>query len=166
MAKIAVLIEDYFEDIEYLEPADALREEGHELIHISTSEGPVNGKEGTEVEIDVPIEMASVEDYDALFIPGGFSPDILRADENAVNFVADFMDSRKNVFAICHGPQLLMAADRVGGRVLTAWKTVQKDLMNTDANVLDQEVVEDNNLITSRGPDDISAFIEVMKRRL
>lgn len=166
MAKIAVLIGEMFEDVEYDKPAKKLQDEGHELVHVSSEENSVKGKHDSNVDIDEHIEDVMVDDFDALFVPGGFSPDNLRQNDDVVDFVREFVDSGKPIFMICHGPQLLLSADRVDGRVLTAWKTIQKDLELAGAQVLDEEVVEDKNIITSRQPEDIPAFCEAMLDRL
>ena len=98
------------------------------------------------------------DDFDALFIPGGYSPDHLRADDRVVDFTRAFFERERPVFAICHGPQLLITADVVRGRTMTAWKTIQVDLAKAGARVVDEEVVVDRNLVTSRQPSDVDAF--------
>ncbi len=98
------------------------------------------------------------EDFDALLIPGGYSPDHLRADERAVRFTNEFARADKPIFAVCHGPQLLSTADAINGRRLTAWQTIQDDLRRMGQDVVDEEVVVDGNLVTSRKPDDLAAF--------
>jgi protease I len=108
---------------------------------------------------EVGIDQVKPEQFDALFIPGGYSPDHLRANPQVVSFTNAFFDEQKPVFAICHGPQLLMTAGVVKGRKLTAWQTIQDDLKQVGADVVDQEVVVDKNLVTSRKPGDIPAFI-------
>jgi protease I len=157
--KIACVLASHFEDSEFKAPSDAFRQEGHEVVVIGKKAGEMlEGKRGREkAQADLAIDDARPEDYDALFIPGGFSPDQLRADDRFVDFTRAF-DGRP-VFAICHGPQLLLTADLVHGRRMTAWKTVQKDLKCCGAQVVDEEVVVDGNLVTSRQPTDIPAFI-------
>jgi protease I len=168
MKKIAVLIADYFEDSEYSKPAEAFRKEGHQLIHIGLQAGQtVHGKNRkSSAKIDKAVKEASVNDYDALFIPGGFSPDQLRADDNAVKFVKEFTNSGKPIFAICHGPQLLITAQVLKGRKITGWKSIIQDIKNAGAEFLDQQVVEDGNLISSRNPNDIPAFIQASLKKL
>ena len=100
----------------------------------------------------------SPDEFDALFLPGGYSPDHLRADQRMVAFARAFFDRERPVFAVCHGPQLLLTAGVVKGRTMTAWKTVQVDLKAAGANVVDKEVVIDRNLVTSRQPEDLEAF--------
>ncbi len=107
-----------------------------------------------------------MKDFDALLIPGGYSPDKLRADEDAVRFVKDFVESGKPVFSICHAPQLLITAQVLKGRKVTGWKSIVQDIKNAGAIFLDQEVVEDGNLISSRSPQDIPAFIRAMLKKL
>jgi protease I len=168
MARIAVLITDDFEDSEYTKPARAFVERGHQLTHVGIEGGrTVKGKkEGTPVTIDRPVKEVRVEDFEALLIPGGYSPDKLRADENAVRFVRQFTESGRPVFAICHAPQLLITARVLQGRKITGWKSIVQDIVNAGAQYLDQEVVEDGNLISSRGPQDIPAFVQASLRRL
>jgi protease I len=168
MSHIAVIIEDMFEDSEYTQPAEAFKGEGHELIHVGLQEGAtVKGKKKeTPVQIDKAIKNVSVDDFDALLIPGGFSPDKLRAHDEAVAFTKKFMESGKPVFSICHGPQLLISADVLRGRKVTGWKSIIQDIKNAGAEFLDQEVVDDGNLVSSRSPDDLPAFIKVSLSKL
>ncbi|WP_227939554.1 type 1 glutamine amidotransferase domain-containing protein [Alkalihalobacillus deserti] len=163
MAKIATVITDYFEDVEYTEPAKSFKEAGHEIMTIEKEKGKkVTGKQGkASVTIDESIADLKPEQFDALFIPGGFSPDQLRADDRFVAFAKHFMDEKKPVFAICHGPQLLITAKALEGRDVTGFKSIQTDLAYAGATVKDQEVVVcQNQLVTSRQPDDLPAFIE------
>ncbi len=168
MNNIAIIITDDFEDIEYSEPAKAFQKAGYRLVHLGLSRGEtVTGKKyGTEVKIDEAVRRARVADFDALLIPGGYSPDRLRTDEDAVVFVRDFVNSGKPVFAICHAPQLLITAQVLRGRKVAGWKSIIQDIRNAGAEFIDREVVEDGNLVSSRGPDDIPAFIEAALRRL
>ncbi len=168
MSTIAVIISDLFEDSEYTDPANAFRKAGHTLVHIGLQRGEtVKGKkQGTPVRIDVPVAQAAVEDYDALLIPGGYSPDRLRADENAVRFAGDFVRSGKPVFTICHGPQLLITADVIRGRKITGYKSIVQDIKNAGALFLDAEVVEDGNLVSSRVPNDLPAFVRASLDKL
>ena len=168
MKNIAVIIDDLFEDTEYTEPTSAFITVGHKLTHVGLKEGKtVKGKnKGIEVPIDVAIKDASVDDFDALFIPGGYSPDKLRSHDEAVKFVKKFMDSRKPIFSICHGPQLLITADVLKGRKVTGWKSIIQDIKNAGAEFIDDEVVEDDNLISSRSPRDLPAFIQTSLKKL
>ena len=158
--RIACVLAEGFEDSEFKKPYDAFRDTGHEVVVIGAKKGDkIEGKKGKEkTKADLGIDEARREEFQALFIPGGHSPDMLRADPRFVEFVRAFED--KPILAICHGPQLLMTADLVEGRHMTAWKTVQHDLECAGADVVDEEVVVDGNLVTSRQPDDIPAFIE------
>ncbi len=168
MSKIAVLITDLFEDVEYTKPAAAFRKAGHDLIHIGLQAGKaVKGKTArTPVTIDEAVKDVSVDDFDALLIPGGYSPDKLRVDDTAVNFVKAFVESNKPVFAICHAPQLLITAQVLTGRKITGWKSIIQDIKNAGAEYIDQEVVEDDNIISSRQPSDIPAFIKAALAKL
>lgn len=159
--KIAVLITDEFEDSEFTSPADAFRKAGHQVITIEKQAGnTVTGKRGeAKVKIDAAIDQVSPAEFDALLLPGGHSPDYLRGDDRFVTFTRDFVNVGKPVFAICHGPQLLISADVVRGRKLTAVKPIVVDVKNAGADFYDQEVVVDNDqLVTSRTPDDLPAF--------
>jgi len=158
--RIACVLAEGFEDSEFKKPYDAFRDAGHEVVVIAAKKGDkLEGKNGKEkVKADLGIDDAVAEDYHALFIPGGHSPDMLRADDRFVELTKRFAD--KPILAICHGPQLLLTAGLVGGRRVTAWKTVQVDLRCAGAEVTDEAVVVDSNLVTSRQPDDIPKFIE------
>ncbi|EGA88614.1 intracellular protease, PfpI family protein [Planococcus donghaensis MPA1U2] len=161
MAKIATLITDMFEDVEYTDPSKSFNEAGHEVFTIEKEAGKeVKGKQGEAVvTIDKSIDDVSLEDFDALFLPGGFSPDLLREDERFVKFAKAFMDAKKPVFAICHGPQLLITAKALEGRKATGYKSIQVDMEYAGATVVDEEVVVcQDQLVTSRQPDDIPAF--------
>jgi len=168
MSRIAVIITDLFEDSEYNEPAKAFREAGHSLVHVGLEAGEtVRGKkEETPVMVDKAVRDVAVEDFDALLIPGGYSPDKLRVDGDAVRFAGDFVRSGKPVFSICHAPQLLITADVLRGRTLTGYTSIVRDIINAGANFIDQEVVEDGGLVSSRNPDDLPAFIDAALRRL
>jgi len=168
MKKIVVLIEDMFEDVEYAKPAAAFIKAGHKLVHVGFQKGKtVTGKKGeTTVCIDKSIREVTIDDFDALFIPGGYSPDRLRVDPSVVRFVKEFVESGKPVFAICHAPQLLITAQVLQGRTVTGWKSIIQDIKNAGATYIDEEVVEDRNLITSRGPGDIPAFIKASLKKL
>lgn len=168
MANIAVLITNFFEDSEYTKPAEAFKNAGHKLVHLGLKAGEtVKGKrEDTPVKIDMEGKDASIDDFDALFIPGGYSPDQLRVDEAIVKFTRDFVQSGKPIFAICHAPQLLITADVLKGRRITGWKSLIQDIKNAGAEFIDKEVVEDRNLITSRNPGDIPAFVSTSLKKL
>ncbi|WNN44839.1 type 1 glutamine amidotransferase domain-containing protein [Winslowiella toletana] len=159
--KIAVLITDEFEDSEFTSPAEAYSKAGHELVTIDTEAGKtVTGKQGkAKVKIDRGIDQVDAAEFDALLLPGGHSPDSLRGDDRFVAFTKAFVDSGKPIFAICHGPQLLISANAVRGRKMTAVKAIAIDLKNAGADFYDKEVViDDEKLVTSRTPDDLPAF--------
>lgn len=158
MSKIAVVLADDFEDVEFTTPKAALIEAGHEVVVIGTDQGVVTGKQGTDVHIDLAVADATPGDYDALLIPGGFSPDHLRTDDAVVAFTRSMFERGVPVAAICHAPSLLIEADVVRGRTVTAFPSIRTDLRNAGAHVVDEEVCVDANLITSRDPDDLPAF--------
>ncbi len=162
MGKIAVVIDELFEDAEYKEPAEAFIESGHKVIHVGLKKDKtVEGKKKeVSVDIDRSFDEVTVDDFDALLIPGGYSPDKLRAHDEAVTFVKDFFKTNKPVFSICHGPQLLISADVLNNRRITGWKSIVQDIKNAGAQFVDEEVVEDDNLVSSRSPRDLPAFIE------
>lgn len=169
MSKVACVITDMFEDVEFTQPVNDLKKDGHEVTNIEWKAGKeVTGKQGnTTVTIDKSIDDVNPEDFDALFIPGGFSPDQLRGDEKFVKFAKHFMDNEKPVFAICHGPQLLITAKSLEGRQATGFKSIQVDMEYAGAKVKDEEVVVcHDQLVTSRQPDDIPAFNKEMTRIL
>lgn len=168
MSVIAVLIHDLFEDVEYSKPAAAFENEGHELVHVGLEEGNmVQGKKNdVEVLIDHSIDQVSVEEFDALFIPGGFSPDLLRVNEKVVEFTRKFVNSGKPVFAICHAPQLLITAKVLHNRKITGWKSIKQDIINAGAEYLDQSLVEDDNIVSSRYPGDIPEFIAASLKKI
>ncbi|WP_039056828.1 type 1 glutamine amidotransferase domain-containing protein [Enterobacter sp. Bisph1] len=159
--RIAVLITDEFEDSEFTSPAHEFRKAGHEVVTIEKEAGKtIHGKKGeAEVVIDKAIDEVSPEEFDALLLPGGHSPDSLRGDDRFVTFTREFIDAGKPVFAICHGPQLLISADAIRGRKLTAVKPIVVDVKNAGGEFYDQEVVVDRDqLVTSRTPEDLPAF--------
>jgi protease I len=139
----------------------ALRDAGHELTLVGLRPGKaIRGKRGeVSAAIDRSIEEVQPADFDALFIPGGYSPDHLRANQGMIDFAASFVREDKPVLAICHGPQLLLSGDVVKGRRMTAYKTIQVDLRYAGAEVVDEEVVIDRRLVTSRQPADLPAFV-------
>ncbi|WP_219914675.1 type 1 glutamine amidotransferase domain-containing protein [Thalassobacillus sp. CUG 92003] len=161
MSKIACVITDLFEDVEYTSPAEALEKAGHNVVTIEKeADKQVSGKQGdATVQIDKGIDDVSPEDFDALLIPGGFSPDQLRADERFVKFTKHFMDKKKPVFAICHGPQLLITAKALEGRSATGFTSIAVDMEYAGVDFKDQEVVVcQDQLVTSRNPNDLPAF--------
>jgi len=168
MSKIAVIIDDYFEDSEYTEPVNSFKEKGHEIVHVGIEKGKtVKGKKKqTPVTIDEGVNTVKEADFDALLIPGGYSPDRLRVYESAVGFARDFMKKDKPVFSICHGPQLLISADVIQGRTLTGWTSIVQDIKNAGGSFIDKSVVVDGNLVSSRNPGDLPDFIQTALGKL
>lgn len=162
MAKIATVLANLFEDSEYTQPKKALEAAGHDVVTIGIKAGEtVRGKaEGTEVTIEKSIDEVEAKDFDALLIPGGYSPDQLRKHDSMLDFVRHFDSNNKWIFTICHGPQLLVNAETLKGKDITAVKQVAIDVKNAGANFYDKEVVIDEagKLISSRTPEDLPAF--------
>lgn len=164
---VAVLVENGFEESELTEPKKALEEAGATADIVSPQSGKVKGWKhtqwGNEFHVDRRLEGANPNEYDALLLPGGvMNPDKLRINPAAVNFVKHFVDSGKPIAAICHAPWTLIDAGAVRGRRMTSWPSLRTDLRNAGADWVDQEVVVDQGLVTSRKPDDIPAFIRKM----
>jgi protease I len=165
--KVAILAADMFERVELEEPRKALEEAGAQTEVISIHDGEIKGFDhfdpANSVKVDRTVEEASPGDYDALLVPGGVgNPDQLRGDENAVNFVREFAESKKPMALICHAPWVLIDAGVARGRTLTSWPTLATDLRNAGATWVDEEVVVDDGIVTSRKPDDIPAFNKKM----
>jgi protease I len=161
--KIAFLAADMFEQVELTEPWKALENAGADLELVSLKEGEIQGfnhyDKADTFKVDHTVEEANASDYDGLVLPGGVgNPDTLRQDENAVHFVRDFFEQGKPVGAICHAPWSLVEAGVVRGRTLTSFPSLQTDIRNAGGNWVDQEVVVDSGLVTSRKPDDLPAF--------
>ena len=161
--KVAILVADGFEQVELTEPRKALEQAGAKTEIVSPAKGRVKGwnhtEWGEELPVDVPLEEAKADRYDALLLPGGvMNPDKLRILPAAQRFVRHFFDAGKPVASICHGPWTLIDAGVVKGRTMTSYETIQTDLKNAGARWVDREVVTDGNLVTSRKPDDLPAF--------
>ncbi|MDB6111345.1 MAG: glutamine amidotransferase [Pedosphaera sp.] len=161
--KIAILVADGFEQVEMTGPRDALEEAGAETDLISPADKKVKGwdltKWGRSFKVDVPLAEAHADEYDAILLPGGvMNPDKLRVIPQAVDFVKAFADAGKPIASICHGPWTLIETGMVKGRRMTSWPSLQTDLRNAGAEWVDEEVVVDNGLVTSRKPADIPAF--------
>jgi protease I len=161
--RVAFLATDMVEQVELTEPWKAVEEAGGTPELISLEEGEIQGfnhyDKGDTFKVDKTVEEASADDYDALVLPGGVgNPDTLRGDENAVEFTRQFFEQAKPVGAICHGPWMLVEAGVVRGRKVTSWPTLQTDIRNAGGEWVDEEVVVDNGLVTSRKPDDLPAF--------
>jgi protease I len=164
--RVAILAADGVERVELEQPRKALDDAGASTVLLSISEGEIRARDhdledaGT-FPVDQLVGSAAVDDYDALLLPGGtVNPDKLRMDQDAVRFVRDFVQSGKPVASICHGPWSFVEADVARGRRLTSWPSVRTDLRNAGAEVVDEEVVTDGNITTSRSPDDLPAFCE------
>lgn len=167
--KVAILATDGFEQSELLEPRKALDEAGATTQVVSPAGKKIKGWDqkdwGKEVSVDVPLDSAHADDFDALLLPGGvMNPDQLRMNPTAVQFVKQFTDAGKPVAAICHGPWTLVEAGAVRGRTMTSWPSLKTDLKNAGASWVDKEVVNDQGVVTSRRPDDIPAFNREMIR--
>jgi len=165
--RVLILATDGFEQSELMKPKQALEDAGIETIVASPKSGSIKGWNhsdwGDSVAVDASLDSVSADDFDALLLPGGqMNPDILRMEDKAVDLVEDFNDAGKPIAAICHGPWLLVEADVVEGRTVTGWPSIRTDLENAGAQVVDQEVAIDGNLITSRKPDDIPAFSKAL----
>lgn len=161
--RIAALVDNGFEQVELTEPKKAFEKEGARVDVVSPQSGVVKGWQhtdwGDEIGVDRELSTASADEYDGLLLPGGvMNPDHLRINPLAVRFVQQFVDSGKPIAAICHGPWTLIEAGGVKGRRMTSWPSLQTDLKNSGADWVDQPVVVDNGLVTSRKPDDIPAF--------
>jgi len=161
--RVAFLATDMVEQVELTEPWKAVEQAGGTPELISLEEGEIQGfnhyDKGDTFKVDKTVEEASASDYDALVLPGGVgNPDTLRGDENAVEFVREFFEQAKPVGAICHGPWMLVEAGVVRGRKVTSWPTLQTDIRNAGGEWVDEEVVVDQGLVTSRKPDDLPAF--------
>ena len=165
--KVAILVANGFEQVELTKPKEALEEQGATTQIVSIEKGKVKGwdhtKWGDEFEVDVHVNDANPSDYDALLLPGGvMNPDHLRNNKKAVEFVKHFTNKEKPIAAICHGPWTLIETGFVKGKTMTSYPSIQTDLKNAGASWVDREVVRDENLVTSRKPDDIPAFNEKM----
>jgi protease I len=161
--RVAFLATDMVEQVELTEPWKAVQEAGATPELISLEEGEIQGfnhyDKADTFTVDKTVEEARADDYDALVIPGGVgNPDTMRADENAVELTRQFFEQGKPVGAICHGPWMLVEAGVVRGRTVTSWPSLQTDIRNAGGNWVDQEVVVDQGLVTSRKPDDLPAF--------
>lgn len=161
--KVAILVADGFEQVEMTKPREALDEAGAETKIISLKTGKIQGmnhaEKGDRFDVDLTLEEARPEKFDALLIPGGVhNPDTMRTNQKALEFARHFFREGKPVAVICHGPQVLINADLVRGRKMTSWPAIQVDMRNAGARWVDEEVVVDNGLVSSRKPDDIPAF--------
>jgi protease I len=161
--RIAVLAADGFEQVELTRPVEALEKRGAEIEIVSLRPGSIQGMNllfpGERIDVDRTVFTADADDYDGLHIPGGFiNPDFLRQSEAALDFVRAFDSAQKPISTICHGPWVLISAELVEGRRLTSWPGIRDDVRNAGAEWVDEEVVYDDNWVSSRGPQDIRAF--------
>ena len=169
--RIMILATNGFEQSELEKPKANLEKAGFATVVVSPEDGSIKGWDqkdwGRSVDVDLTLSEAEAGEFDALLLPGGqMNPDILRMEEKAVRLVKDFCAQGKPVAAICHGPWLLAEADVLQGKTVTSWPSIRTDLRNAGANVVDREVAEDGNLITSRNPDDIPAFSDALIKML
>lgn len=160
MAKVAFIMDNMFEDSEFRVPYDRIKEAGHQPVIIGLEAGKkLEGKKGKEtVETEQAIAEVSPDDFAAVVIPGGYSPDLIRTNEAMVSFVKNTFESGHPTAAICHAGWMLAEAGIVNGKRVTSWPSIRTDLVNAGADWVDEEVVEDGNMITSRKPDDLEAF--------
>jgi len=158
--RIAILAEEGFEDSELIEPLRSMKKAGAKVVIVGSGSKEIyNGKRGNAtVPVDTTADKVKAEDFDAVIIPGGYAPDKMRLHQSMVELVRKAHELGKVVAAICHGPQLLISADTVRGRRVTSWPSVAVDLKNAGAEWVDEPVVQDGNLITSRKPADLPRF--------
>lgn len=164
--RVAVVLAPNFEDVEATSPIEALEKAGATVTIIGTETGEIKGKKGEVISSTLTFSDVSPSEFDMLVIPGGGSPENLRIDDSAVEWTRQFVDSGKPVGAICHGAQLLISSDSLRGRTLTAVNKVRDDIKNAGGNYVDEPVVVDGNLITSRVPDDLPQFNEALTTAL
>ena len=165
--RVAMLVEDEFEDRELTGTRDALQAVGIDVVLVGVTLGGVyRGKSGSAVTSQLAAGVARMKDFDALVIPGGHAPDKMRMRHAMVDLARDAMEGGKPVAAICHGPQLLISANVLRGRTLTCWPSIAVDVKNAGGRYVDKPVAEDSNLITSRKPDDVPFFCEAIIRAL
>jgi protease I len=165
--RVAMLVEDEFEDRELTGPLEILRSAGVDVVLVGPSAGgQYRGKQGELVTADLAAGRARASEFDALVIPGGHAPDRMRMRHAMVDLTRDMVEANKPVAAICHGPQLLISANALRGRTLTCWPSIAIDVKNAGGLYVDRPVVEDGNLITSRKPDDVPMFADAILRAL
>jgi len=163
--KALIISADNFEDTELLVPYYRLKEEGIQVDIASLKKGTIKGKHGYEVGVDKTLKEVTPDDYDILILPGGKAPESIRKEKDALEIAKNFFQKNKPVSAICHGPQTLISAGLLKGRHVTCYKSVAKEIKDAGALYEDKEVVVDGNLVTSRQPSDLPAFLkETMKK--
>jgi protease I len=163
--KVAALFTDGVEQVELEKPVEGLKGEGAEVEYVTLEPGEVQAfnhlDHGDKIQVDKAVKDADASDYDALLLPGGVAnPDFLRMDDDAVSFVRSFVEQAKPIGVICHGPWTLVEAGVLKGRTITSWPSLQTDIRNAGGNWVDEEVVVDEGLVSSRNPDDIPAFTD------
>lgn len=156
--RIAILVEDYYNDREFWYPYYRMKEEGAEVVAVGPRRATFTAKEGIAVEADLAIGEARPDDFDAVIIPGGFAPDLMRRTRAMIDFVAEMHRKGKVVAAICHAGWILASAGIAKGKTVTSFFAIKDDLVNAGAEWVDKEVVKDGTIITSRKPDDLPAF--------
>ena len=164
--RVVILLEDFFEDLEFWYPCIRMREEGFQVISVAPREGTFHGKQGLSAEADTTAEQVSPEEVDALIIPGGYSPDRMRRHPAMVELVKAVFDRGKPVAAICHGGWMLASAGVLKDKTATGFFSIRDDMENAGARWVDQDVAVDGNLITSRNPGDLPAFCKAIIRQL
>lgn len=167
MTRVLIIATDGFEQSELMKPKSNLEEAGIDTTIASLEDGEITGWDdknwGESVSVDITVDEVATGDYDALLLPGGqINPDILRMNEQVIDIIRDFDAQGKPIAAICHAPWLLAEANIIRGKTVTSWPSIRTDLRNAGANVVDQQVVTADNIITSRNPDDIPAFSEAL----
>lgn len=156
--RIAMFLENKYEDLEFWYPCIRMKEEGAKVEIIAPEKAEYKGKHGLPAKSDKSVEDANPSDYDALIIPGGYSPDLMRRHEKMVDFVKKMNEEKKNIAAICHAGWMLASANIIKGKKLTSFYSIKDDMINAGADWIDKEVVKDGNIITSRNPNDLPAF--------
>ncbi len=164
--KVAMVLANNFEDVEATDPKEYLERQGAQVTVIGTTSGTIKGKKGAEIQADATFADVTPDQFDMLVIPGGGSPENLRIDDAAVEFTRRFVESGKPVAAICHGPQLLISAKVLQGRTLTSVNKIRDDITNAGGNYVDEALVVDGSLITSRVPGDLPVFDEAIGQAL
>jgi protease I len=164
--KVAMVLAKNFEDVEAIDPKNHLEALGAEVVTIGESRGPVEGKKGGTLDVERTFAEVTPDEFDLLVIPGGGAPENLRIIDAAVDFTRRFVESGKPVGAICHGPQLLISARVLDGRTVTSVNKIRDDLTNAGANYVDEPLVVDRNLITSRVPSDLPQFDDALAQAI
>lgn len=164
--KVVMVLANNFEDSEAIEPKNHLEALGADVVTVGAEKGTVSGKKGATLEVEKTFSEVSPDEFQMLVIPGGGAPENLRIVDEAVAFTRRFVESGKPVGSICHGPQLLISADVLKGRTVTGVNKIRDDIKNAGGNYVDEELVIDDNLITSRVPKDLPAFNDALGKAL